>query len=179
MYSIQGEPNDLSKLKSKWKVIDLNTLDADFTRMSPESIGEFVSNKINSLEEGDYLILPDLHFIVNYLNIKQSCTLVGKQLTTMSVLGGILIGDFDDNFIGDSKQSNLSDQVKVSFSEIYFKFNPIRRTSSQQFSRKSTMNAWDDESPNACYYLFDNSVATDFRKDENFMSLMVKFFHIS
>ena len=130
-------------------------------------------SKISKLQEGETLILPDTYFSVNYLHIKQNWTIKGKESTTMSVLGKILIGNFDENISDESEQSNLSEKVQVFFSEIYIKFNPIIRIQSQQFSRKSTWNAWEEEQTFPAYYLFENSSAGDMRKDESLTSLMV------
>ena len=159
--------------KNKW-IIDWNYLGYELSKMTPESIGDIVVQKINILEENGLIILPETNFSVDYIHIKKSWNILGNQLTVMNVSGGIIIGNLQD----DSAKMNWilkQDKIQVIFSEVTIKFEPINTLNTERFSRKSTQKDWTLETPRLDPSMFENTATIDCKRDDTYTSLFVSW----
>ena len=165
---------DASFMKNA-SVIDWNYLGLELSKMTPESIGDLVVQKLDHLQENGMIILPEIEFSIDYLKIKKNWNIIGSQLTVMSISGGIVIGNFQQDMQKKLINPIKSRNIHVVFSEVTIKFEPLRGINTDRFSRKSTQKDWTLETPRLDPSIYDNTLTIDWRRDESYTSLFVSF----
>ena len=156
-------------------VIDWNYLGLELTKMTPESIGDLVVQKLDHLQENGMIILPEIEFSIDYLHIKKNWNIIGSQLTVMSISGGIVIGNFQQDIQNKLINPIKTRNIHVVFSEVTIKFEPLRGINTDRFSRKSTQKDWTLETPRLDPSIYDNTLTIDWRRDESYTTLFVSF----
>jgi hypothetical protein len=71
--------------------IDMEDYAEEHQKCTPEMLGESVAKTIESLNEGDMVILPARHIAVKYLYLPQNVIIKGLPETVLEVTGAIFL----------------------------------------------------------------------------------------